>query len=235
MTEDAPTFAWSYILLAVLIPAAILVYMLGNIRTRRLGRARNLEPKGRRMPKGALKSDPQFSGFVGRALQRGVATPIAGAEAQPIMVRGALTSSDGNLGGAPGRECVWRNRSGAPRDSAVAAEIVVLTDPTGRLTLENLELAEVIAPEEKLGARLSSCALYLGDEVEVIGHFKPERFGDDPDPTKLVYGSMGADGNLHVRVHARAKAPPRAESLPPTGSEALSSPPPAQAPQETTE
>lgn len=233
MTEDAPSFAWSYVLLAVLIPAAILVYMLGNIRTRRLGSARNLEPKGRRMPKGAFKADPQFSAFVGRALDRGVVTPIASAEAQPIMVRGVITSSDGNLGGAPGRECVWRNRSGAPRDAAVAAELVVVTDPTGLLTLEDLDHAEVVAPEEKSSARVSSCALYIGDEVEVIGRFKPERFGTDPDPTKLVYGSMGAGGNLHVRVCSRAKTP--AASRPPGPAEALSSPSPALDPQETTE
>lgn len=236
-TAEAPTFEWSYIILAVMVPAAILVYMLGHFRMKRLGSARALEPQGRRMPKGSLKVDPQFSGFVGRALQRGLITPIASAEAQPIMLRGVITSSDGNLGGAPGRECVWRNRSGAPRDTAVAAEIVVIADATGRATLENLELAEVIAPEEKSGARVASTALYIGDEVEVIGRFKPERFGSDPDPTRLVYGSMGGDGNLYVRVYSRPKSSdvPASSSLE-AGAEAVSSPPsPAQAPQETTE
>lgn len=236
MAEDVPTFDWSYVVLAVMIPVAILVYMLGNFRAKRLGSARNLEPKGRRMPKGALKSDPRFSGFVSRALERGLVTPIATAEAQPIMIRGVLTSSDGNLGGAPGRECVWRNRSGAPRDAAVAAEVVVVADATGRATLENLERAEVIAPEEKAGPRVASCGLYLGDEVEVIGRFKPERFGNDPDPTRLVYGSLGGDGNLYVRLHSRAKTPATPETTQPPGAEAVSSPPsPAQAPQETTE
>lgn len=246
LPPDAPTFEWSYVVLAVLIPLAILVYMLGNFRAKRLGSARNLEPKGRRMPKGSLRSDPQFSGFVGRALQRGLVTPIASADAQPIMIRGVITSADGNLGGAPGRECVWRNRSGAPRDAAVAAEIVVVADATGRVTLENLEHAEVHAPEEKLGPRVASCSLYIGDEVEVIGRFKPERFGSDPDPTRLVYGSMGGDGNLYVRLFNRTKPPaaPESSSGPSEqelsslagGAEALSSPPsPVQAPQETTE
>jgi hypothetical protein len=234
--EAAPAFEWSYVVLAVLIPVAILVYMLGNFRAKRLGSARNLEPKGRRMPKGAIKTDPQFSGFVGRALERGLLTPIAGAEAQPIMIRGVITSADGNLGGPPGRECVWRNRSGAPRDAAVAAEIVVVADSTGRATIENLERAEVIAPEEKAGPRVASTGLYIGDEVEVIGRFKPERFGDDPDPAKLVYGSLGGDGNLYVRVHSRPNPPAPAETTVRAAAEALSSPPsPAQAPQETTE
>ncbi|MCY1056928.1 hypothetical protein [Nannocystis sp. SCPEA4] len=232
----APAFEWSYVVLAVLIPAAILVYMLGSFRAKRIGSARNLEPQGRRMPKGSLKSDPQFSGFVGRALQRGALTPIATAGAQPIMIRGVITSADGNLGGAPGRECVWRNRSGAPRDAAVAAELVVVADSTGRLTLENLDHAEVIAPEEKAGPRVASYGLYIGDEIEVIGRFKPERFGTDPDPTRLVYGSMGGDGNLYVRVHSRPVAPAAAETAVHAGAEALSSPPsPAQAPPETTE
>jgi hypothetical protein len=236
MTEAQPAFEWSYVILAVLVPAAILVYMLGHLRMKRLGSERNLEPHGRRMPKGTIKADPQFAAFVGRALQRGLITPIASAEAQPIMVRGVITSSDGNLGGPPGRECVWRNRSGAPRDAAVAAELVVIADATGRATLENLEHAEVIAPEEKSGRRVASHALYIGDEVEVIGRFKPERFGSDPDPTRLVYGSLGGDGNLYVRVHSRPNSSDAASSPRSGGAEAVSSPSsPAQAPQETHE
>jgi hypothetical protein len=239
MIEEAPAFEWSYVVLALLVPAAILVYVVGNARAKRLGNPRNLEPKGRRLPRGAHKADPQFAGFVARALERGLLTPIASAQAQPIMIRGVITSADGNLGGAPGRECVWRNRSGAARDAAVAAEFIVVADATGRVTLENLERAEVIAPEEKSGARVASCGLYIGDEVEAIGHFKPERFGDDPDPTRLVYGSMGGDGNLHVRVHHRANSPPAspgAQTSRPPAPEQVSSPPaPAPAPQESTE
>lgn len=237
--EAAPTFEWSYVVLAVLVPVAILVYYLGNVRAQRGMRASAIEPRGRRAAKGVPKSDPQFSAFVGRALERGLVTPIASAEAQPIMIRGVITSADGNLGGAPGRECVWRNRSGAPRDAAVAAEFIVVADATGRATLENVDRAEVVAPEEKSGPRVASCALYIGDEVEVIGRFKPERFGDDPDPTRLVYGSLGGDGNLYVRVHGRAKSPdpsPGEQSSRPPGAETVSSPPsPAPAPQESTE
>ncbi len=201
---DPPPFDWSYVTLAVLLVGAILVFYLGNFYLQnRLFKLRG--PQGRRVPRGALKADPQFSAFVGRALERGYVTKIAEASAQPIMVRGTLVASDGNLGGAPGRECVWRNRSDAPRDTAIAADMIVVADATGRVTLENVDLAEVIAPEEKQGTR-SSRALYLGDEVEVIGRFKPERFGEDPDPARLIYGSMGGDGNLHVRVAGRPTA-----------------------------
>ncbi|HEY8374858.1 MAG TPA: hypothetical protein VIK91_00160 [Nannocystis sp.] len=245
--EAPPTFEWSYVILALLIPAAILVYVIGNARAKRLASERNLEPKGRRLPRGTYKADPEFAAFVGRALQRNLITPIASAGAQPVMIRGVITSSDGNLGGPPGRECVFRNRSGAPREAAVAAEFLVVADATGRVTLENVDRAEVVAPEEKSGARVSSYALYLGDEVEVIGRFKPERIGDDPDPTRLVYGSMGGDGNLYIRVHRRAKSPTSADP-PPTSSppdpqtsrsdapEQVSSPPAsAAASQESTE
>jgi hypothetical protein len=133
-------------------------------------------------------------------------------------VRGVLTTADTTLGGPSGRETVWQNRSGAPRDAAVSAEYVIVADATGRATIENLATADVIAPEEKLGPHRAYCALRIGDEVEVVARFKPERFGQDPDPTRLVYGTLGADGNLHIRVCQ----PPRPAS---TGSE----PPPAEA------
>ena len=214
---EPPPFDWSYVTLAVLVVGAILVFYLGNFYLQnRLFRLRG--PQGRRLPRGVLKTDPQFAAFVGRALARGYVTKIAEASAQPIMIRGTIAASDGNLGGAPGRECVWRNRSDAPRDAAIAAEMVVIADATGRVTLENVELAEVIATEDKQGTR-SSRSLYLGDEVEVIGRFKPERFGQDPDPTRLIYGSMGGDGQLHIRVAAR-----------PTGTESAISSTPSQAP-----
>lgn len=204
MTGGESEFQWSYVVLAVLVPAAILVYYLGNVRVqRRLFNARGAEPQGRRMPRGTLKADPQFGAFVSRALERGLVTPIAGADAQPVMVRGTITASDANLGGAPGRECVWRNRSGAPREAAVAAEFVTIADATGRAVLENLGTAEVIAPEERASAHVTGLGLYLGDVVEVIGRFNPERIGQDADPTRLVYGSLGSDGNLYVRVCER--------------------------------
>lgn len=216
IAEAQATIDWSYVGIALLVPVAILVYVVGNARMKRLTSARNLEPRGRRLPRGKLKPDPQFGAFVGRALERGLVTKIAEAGAQPIMLRGTITSADGTLGGAPGRECVYRNRSDAPRDAAIASDVIVIADETGRATVENLALAEISAPDEKTGSR-SWRSLYIGDTVEVIGRFKPERFGDDPDPARNIYGAMGSDGNLYVSVRTRpAPEPANAVSSPPS-------------------
>ena len=193
---------------AVLITLAILVFYLGNRQVQKMLSARNTEPRGRRLPHGKVRKDPQFTAMVGRMLQRGLATPIAEASAEPVLIRGVLSSADATLGGAPGRSCVWQNRSGAPRDAAIAVEYVIIADASGRATIENLALADVVAPEDKLGPHRASCSLLLGDEVEVVARFKLERFGEDPDPSRLVYGTLGADGNLHVRVSRRDTAPP---------------------------
>jgi hypothetical protein len=197
----------------VLIPLAILVYWYGNRRLQRQF-GRNTEPRGRRSPHATTKEDPQFSAMVSRMLQRGLITPVAEAQAGPVMMRGVLATADATLGGAPGHECVWRNRSGAPRDAAVAAEYVILADATGRVTIENLALAEVVAPEDKLGPHRTYRSLLLGDEIEIVARFSPERFGEDPDPTRLVYGTLGADRNLHVRVYKRASVPASRGDLP---------------------
>lgn len=197
----------------VLIPLAILVYWYGNRRLQRQF-GRNTEPRGRRSPRASTKEDPQFAAMVSRMLQRGLVNQVAQAEAGPVMMRGVLTTADATLGGAPGRECVWRNRSDAPRDAAVAAEYVILADATGRVTIENLGLAEVIAPEDKVGPHRAYRSLLLGDEVEVVARFSPERFGEDPDPTRLVYGTLGGDGNLYVRVCKRDPVPAARSDLP---------------------
>ena len=212
VVQEAPSRLPYFI--AVLIPLAVLVFWYGNSRLQRQLGARSTEPRGRRGPRGRVKDDPQFAAMVGRMFQRGLVTPLAGAPAGPVLVRGVLASADGSLGGAPGRECVWKNRSDAPRDAAVAAELVIIADASGRATIENLALAEVVAPEDKLGPHRTYRALMLGDEVEVVARFKPERFGQDPDPARLVYGTLGADGNLHVRVSKRdSVAPPSRDDL----------------------
>ncbi len=198
----------------VLIPLAILVFWFGNRRLQKQIGKRNSAPRGRRSP-GKLKEDPQFAAMVGRMLQRGLVTPVAEAPAGPVLMRGVLAAADVTLGGTPGRECVWQNRSDAPRDAAVAAEYVILADATGRVTIENLALAEVVAPEDKLGPHRAYRALLLGDEVEVVARFSPERFGEDPDPARLVYGTLAADGNLHVRVCKRDPVPSSRGDLPP--------------------
>ncbi|HEY0138154.1 MAG TPA: hypothetical protein VGB85_28905, partial [Nannocystis sp.] len=98
----------------ILIIAAVLVFYLGNRRVQHMLSARNTEPRGRRLPQGKIRKDPQFTAMVGRMVQRGLATPIAEASAEPVLIRGVLASADATLGGAPGRACVWQNRSGAP-------------------------------------------------------------------------------------------------------------------------
>lgn len=208
---------------AILVPVAVLVYYLGNVRAQRAMSERATEPRGRRGPRSRKKDDPQFSAMVGRMMQRGLVTKIGEAEAGPVLVRGVLTTADTTLGGPQGRETVWQNRSDAPRDAAIAAEYVVVADATGRATIENLATADVIAPEEKLGPHRAYRALRLGDEVEVVARFKPERFGQDPDPTRLVYGTLGADGHLHVRK-CQPPRPPQAASEPAQTSEEPTSP-----------
>jgi len=208
----------------VLIPLAILVFWYGNRRVQRQFGRRNSAPRGLKSAS-KLKEDPQFAAMVGRMTQRGLVTPVAEAPAGPVLMRGVLAAADVTLGGAPGRECVWQNRSDAPRDAAVAAEYVILADATGRVTIENLALAEVVAPEDKLGPHRAYRALLLGDEVEVVARFSPERFGEDPDPTRLVYGTLAADGNLHVRVCKRDPVPaPVRDDLPAVQTPAVQSP-----------
>ncbi len=198
----------------LLITLACIVFYLGNVRVQRMLSARNTEPRGRRLPQGKIRQDKNFTAMVGRMLQRGLVTRIAEAEGQgePILVRGVLSAADATLGGAPGRECVWQNRSGAPRDAAIAAEYVIIADASGQATIENLALADVVAPEDKIGPHRASCALLLGDEVEVVARFKAERLGQDPDPSRRVYGTLGADGNLHIRVSRRDPPPPSSDA-----------------------
>lgn len=217
----------------VLIPLAILVFWVGNQRLQRQYGKRNRAPRERRNAS-KLKEDPHFSAMVGRMVERGLVTPIAEAPAGPVLMRGVLATADVTLGGAPGRECVWQNRSDAARDAAVAAEYVSFVDKTGRAMIENLGLAEVIAPEDKIGPHRAYRALLLGDEVEVVARFSPERFGEDPDPTRLVYGTLGADGNLYVRVCKRDPVPELPRSAPAARDDLPAVLPAVQPPSETT-
>src|SRR5262245_13694567 len=100
-------FQWSHVI-AALIPAAILVYYVGNAISQRQMSARRTEPRGRRLRQARKADDPQFAALVGRMFQRGLVSKIAEADTGPVLVRGVLTTADGSLGGAPGRECVWQ-------------------------------------------------------------------------------------------------------------------------------
>lgn len=207
--------------IAFLLPVAVLVYWLGFHRVQKTIRGRRLEPKGRRID-GDDEVDPEFAAVVARAQRRNVITPIAEARAVPVMVRGTIVNANGNLGGPPGGECVWRNRAQGRRGTAVASELIIIADDTGRAMIENLERAQVIAPAETLTQHRESAGLYMGDVIEVIGTFNPDRIGEDPDPTKLVYGTLGGDGRLHVRVSQRPSEEPEADTE--TGAEESDAP-----------
>jgi hypothetical protein len=114
-----------------------------------------------------------------------------------------IVGSTGNLGGAAGRECVWRNRSGAGPGTAVASELLIVRDDSGRCGVEELEGARVVAPVDKAGSHHESMSLHIGDRIEVIGSFERDVLGEEEDPTQLVYGTLGTDGRLDIRVLER--------------------------------
>jgi hypothetical protein len=194
------------LVLAALVPVAVLVFWFGS---RQFSRTRGgLRPRGRPFfgDAGRGGHDTGWRATVAR-LEELPPTPIAKAAAGPVRIEGTITSASGNLGGPPEREAVWRNRAGARPDSAVGAEVIVVADPSGRCGVENLEQARVIAPAESHGLHRESVSLYLGDRVEVVGHFEPEPKGDDADPTRLVYGTIGSQGRVQVRLVSRPTDP----------------------------
>jgi len=160
-------------------------------------------------------ADPKWRARV-KALEAADPTAIASAGAEAVRVVATIASAPQTLGGAGGRECVWRNNAGAGPDTAIASELVFVADASGRCAIDSLEHARVVAPIERparvskvraTSTRPEHVALYIGDEVEIFGRFAPERTGDDPDPTKLVYGTLGADGPLEIRLRTRPTAP----------------------------
>ena len=192
--------------LAFLVPLAIAVYWYGN---RQVG-----DPSARRRGRGRWGEnddalDEAFRAQIRRFQDRDKPGTIALAPAGMVMLRGVLSGADQNLGGAEGRECVWRNRADAPRAAAVAAEIVFFRDASGIAVIEGLEHAQVISPSEPGARSIEWVGLYLGDEIEVIGRFEPEpepaneEAQEAQDPLARIYGSLGQDGKLHVRLCRR--------------------------------
>jgi len=219
LSAQIPPFA---ALLALLIPLAVAVAWYGSRRARFGGGAAATRRFGGRS---ASPLDPAFMAAVRRFEERGAAAEIARAPAGLVMLRGAISGAATTLGGAPGRECVWRNRADGRRDMAVASEIVFIRDASGQASLEGLEGAQVIAPREHVGPNLEWVSLYIGDEIEVIGRFdlEPAPIGDAP--SAQIYGSLGLDGKLHVRV-LRRPSPPEAAEPPEEGPRAAAAPPP---------
>ncbi len=189
-------------LLVLLVPVAVFAIWYAS---RTFGRARTtdaMRPRGRVLEEHPRKREAKWRETV-EQLEASEPTPIARAKAGPVRVRGVLVAARGKLGGPEGRECVWRNRAGGRPDAAVAAELVVIADESGRCGIDGLEGAYVIAPAEKHALHHENVSLYLGDHVEVFGTFEPEKTGDDPDPTQNVYGTIVPDAGLDIRLTKR--------------------------------
>jgi len=191
--------------LAALVAVAVLVFFIGSKRTRSQMGMSALTPRGRDrfVPGGGHgRRDAKWRTTVAR-LEGREATKIAKAQAGPLRIEAEIVNASGNLGGAEGRECVWRNRAGAGPSTAIGAELMIVADATGRCGVESLEVARVTAPTDKAGAHYESVSLRVGDRVEILANFEREVVGEDDDPSQLVYGTLGADGQLEIRVLER--------------------------------
>ena len=206
----------SLALLAFLVIGAVGVFWYGSRRFSKERGASSLRPQGRVLG----GHGPRHLGAAWRAkatrLEERPPTQIAEASGAAIRVVGTIVRSSGSLGGPAERACVWRNRAGARPESAVGAELIIIADDTGHCGVENLEAARVTAPAEKVGMHYEWISLYVGDEVEVLGRFTAERVeGDADDPREVVYGTLGADGPLEVRlVNRRQDSKPSEEDEP---------------------
>jgi hypothetical protein len=203
------------LLLVALVPVAVFAIWYAS---RSFGRARStasMRPQGRVLHEHPRKRTAAWRETVAR-LEEQDPTPVAEAKAGPVRVQGVLVAASGNLGGTPGRECVWRNRAGGRPDAAVGADLVVIADATGRCGIEGLEGAYVIAPAEKHALHHENVSLYLGDHVEVYATFEPEKTGEDPDPTQNVYGTLVPTAGLDIRLTKRESLPRPAEGTEPS-------------------
>lgn len=197
---DAP---WAK--LALMITVAVGVLVLANMLMRSRSRA-----------KAGLRK-PDFDLRVAK-LEALPVTPIAEAKPGPVHLIGTLRKGDGALGTGE-RACVFQNRAGSSRATAIAAELVLLTDESGTIGVEHLEQARVIAPREDHGPH-DIIALYLGDRVEVVG----ELMHFDQPPTadgEPLRGMLGSLGQIQVRVIERPPADVHSPEPPPS-SEATS-------------
>ena len=197
---DTDALMW----LAFLIPVAVVVFFVGSKRFRAQMGAGAIIPRGRdRFVGGRVAGHgPKWRATVER-LQERHPTAIAEATAGAVRIEAEIVRASGNLGGQPGRECVWRNRAGAGPQTAVGADLLIVADATGRCGVENFEAARITAPVERAGAHYESVALYVGDRIEVVGTFEVDRVGEHEDPAMLVYGTLGTDGRVEIRVLQR--------------------------------
>lgn len=196
---------------AGIIAGGILVAWYGTRRSRAAWG--DMRPGGRRDTRRGAAADTRWLTEVAR-LERKDPTPIAQATQGPVRVVGTVVRASGSLGGPPERACVYRNRPGAAPELAVAAEVLVVADDSGRCGVENLEGARVSAPTERHSLHHESVSVCVGDRVEVLGTFSPDRTDGD-DPAATVYGTIGTDGPLELRVVERPQ-PPETPAATPT-------------------
>jgi hypothetical protein len=205
-------------ILALLVPVAVVVFYLGSRRLAKERGTHALRPRGRVWFEAPRKRSERWRKTV-RTLEGREPSTAASAPSGVVRLQGVLSGASENLGGAAGRECVWRNRAGANAASAVAAETVFLQDDTGTVAIEDLEQAYIIAPSEKHTFHHENVSLYLGDRVEVYGQFTPEpASGDDAHPTERVYGTLAHVDGLDIRLLERPEPEPKTfedEDLPP--------------------
>lgn len=184
---DAP---WARV--ALLVTIAVGVLILANVAMRK-----------RRKPRG-IRRKPDFDLRVAK-LEELPVTTIAEAKPGAVHLIGTLQRGEGALGTGD-RACVFQNRAGSSRATAIAAELVLLDDDTGIVGLEQLESARVIAPREEDGPH-DTIALYLGDRVEVVGEMlgfdNPQTVGGQP-----LRGMLGTLGQFQVRVIQRPPSEP---------------------------
>lgn len=195
-------------ILALLVPVAVVVFYFGSRRLAKERGTNALRPRGRVWFDAPRKRSERWRKMV-RQLEGRDPSSVSKAKPGPVRLQGVLSGASENLGGAPGRECVWRNRAGASAASAVGAETVFFRDDTGTVAIEDLERAYVIAPAEKHTFHHENVSLYLGDRVEVYGQFTPEPgLGDEEHPTERVYGTLALADGLDIRLLDRPKPEP---------------------------
>ncbi len=176
--------------LALLIVLAVVVLMAGSMMSKYRGKGRSRV--GFDLDVAKMENLPP--------------TPIAELVAGPAHAVGTISSTTGSLGGPPERARVYMNRAGSDRSTAVGSELIVVQDDSGKVAVEELESARVLAPREEAGAH-EAISLYVGDRVQVLGQFKPEVHGEDESPAERVYGIFGADGQVQIKALERAPVP----------------------------
>ncbi|PRP96047.1 hypothetical protein [Enhygromyxa salina] len=211
---DAP---WAKVALLITLAVGVMVVTNSVMRKKR----------GRR----GIRRKPDFDLHVAK-LERLPISTIAAAKAGAVHLVGTLQQGEGALG-TGAHACVYQNRAKSSRATAIAAEMILLSDDSGVVGLEQLEAARVIAPREDHGPH-DTIALYLGDRVEVVGELM---IFEQPQPAagQVLRGMLGGLGQIQVRVverpqHAQPAKPAKPAPAAEPASDADDPQPDAQTP-----